>query len=193
MLYKVVAALIASSLIAGCDSATHLFHARETLAKQEDRLKAIEQNLETATAELATLRQKQTTTELGNMLRDFEKVAYLQPGDGGYSPVRFDLGTLTVQLADVKPFANSSKISLKFGNPLASSINGLKAKIEWGQVGENGSPNNETAKSKEASFTETLRSGAWTSVSVVLDGTSPTELGFVRVRDVAHTGISLNK
>ncbi|MBU3055800.1 MAG: DUF3251 domain-containing protein [Pseudomonas indica] len=43
------------------------------------------------------------------------------------------------------------------------------------------------------SFAETFRSGAWTNVSVVLEGTPPAELGFVRIRNVSHTGIALIK
>lgn len=190
---KAVVVILAASLIAGCDSAKELLRAREIPVNQGEQIKTMQQEVKVLNAELAELKQKQSSLELDNMFRDFEKIAYLQPGDGGYSPIRFDLGALTVQLADVKPFANSSKVSLKFGNPLSSSINGVKAKIEWGQVDEKGNPINDAAKSKVVTFTETLRSGAWTSVSVVLDGMPPTELGFVRVRDVVHTGISLNK
>ncbi len=128
-----------------------------------------------------------------DFMKDWDKIAYLTPGAEGYSTVSFDLGVLTVQLADVKPYANGSKVVLKFGNTLSSSINGLKASIEWGKVDDRGSPDNSNAKSKEMTFNQTLQAGAWNKIPVVLEGIPPTELGFVRVLDVTHTGIRLFK
>jgi hypothetical protein len=79
-----------------------------------------------------------------------------------------------------------------FGNPLSSSINGLKATIDWGRVNAKGVADNTSARSKEIIFSETLYGGRWTPVSVVLDGGVPaTELGFVRLKNIQNTGISL--
>ena len=177
----------------GCDSVTDSFNAREIIAQQRADLVALENELRASRADLAVLKEKVSDIEFKNLLRDFDTFAYLQPGDSGYSAVRFTLGVLTVQLLDVKPFANSTKVSLRVGNPLASDLNGLAAKIDWGQVNEKGAPNNDTAKSKVVSFTETLRSGAWTTLSVVLDGTMPADLGFIRVSEVSYTGIALRR
>ena len=98
-----------------------------------------------------------------------------------------------MQLTDVQPYANGSKVALKFGNPLFSEVNGLKATVEWGQTDEKGNANNETAKSKDVVFSESLRPGAWSSASLVLEGLPPSQLGFVRLRNVTHTGIKLNR
>jgi hypothetical protein len=122
-----------------------------------------------------------------------DHVAYLTPGSGGYSPVRADIGVLTVDITDIKPYANGSKATLSFGNPLSASINGLKATIEYGKVDEKGAPKNADAKKKAVAFSQSLRAGAWTKVDIVLEGLPPEELGFVRVRDVTHTGISLSR
>lgn len=126
-------------------------------------------------------------------MQGLDKYAYLTPGAEGYSVVGFDLGVLTVQMSDVKPYANGSKVTLRFGNTLSSSIDGLKVKIEWGKVDENGAADIKLAKSKEMTFVQTLRGGAWTPIPVVLDGIPPSELGFVRIREVTHTGIRLLK
>ena len=170
----------ASLLVAGCDLTTNT---------------ALEKKLEAANAQIASLQKDLTEQkqkiEFDEFIKSLENIAYLTPGSAGYSSVRFDLGVLTVQLADVKPYANGSKVTLKFGNTLSASINGLKATIDWGRVNEKGTPINESAKSKEVTFTETLRAASWTSTSVVLDALPPNELGFVRVHDVTHTGIQL--
>lgn len=168
-----------SLLLVGCDQATT----------------TLEKKLETANAQITSLQKELTEQkqkrEFDELIQGFDKIAYLTPGSNGYSSIKFDLGVLTVQLADVKPYANGSKVTLKFGNTLAASINGLKATIDWGKVTEKGAAINESAKSKEVTFTETLRAASWTPASVVLDGLPPNELGFVRVHDVTHTGIQL--
>ncbi len=180
-------------LLAGCDSLKQITGAQDEIASQQRQLTALRQEVDALGSELNEVKNNQNSLQLDKMIRDFQNVAYLQPGDTGYSVVPFDLGSLTVQLSDVKPYANGSKIELKFGNPLSSSINGLKATVQWGRVDAKGSPDNKSEKSKDFTFTETLRSGAWTTVSVVLDGVPPNELGFVRISAVSHTGISLGR
>lgn len=125
------------------------------------------------------------------LLASFDKIAYLTTGSEGYSVVSYDLGALTVQLADVKPYANGSKATLKFGNPLAATVTGLKLTIDWGKVDSNNLPDNSSNRSKELTLSQEIRSGAWSSVPIVLDGIPSNELGFVRVREVTHTGVRL--
>lgn len=85
------------------------------------------------------------------------------------------LGSLAIALADVKPYANGSKVTLVVGNPTTATVTGFKVKLEWGSVDENGNPANEAAKSKDVTFVETLSGGSWTKMSAML------QLGFVRV------------
>ncbi len=172
---------ITGSLLVGCnlDSNTSL----------ENKLSALQLEIESIKNELETHRE--AISDLIDPKQDYEKIAYLTPGADGYSQVKFDLGVLTIKLSDIKPYANGSKVTLTFGNTLSASINGLKATIDWGNVTKSGAPDHNSKKSKELTFNKSLRAGAWTPVSVVLDGIPPAELGFVRVRDVAHTGIGL--
>jgi hypothetical protein len=155
----------------------------------------LKRRLSKAESDLAALQQQVSAfkgkQEWDDLMKDLDKVAYLKPGDEGYSTVGFDLGVLTVQLTDVKPYANGTKVTLKFGNTLSSSIDGLKATIEWGKVRDNGVADNSSAKSKEMTFSQTLPAGAWTSIPIVLDGIPPAELGFVRISKIHHTGIRL--
>ena len=137
------------------------------------------------------LEQLQFQVRLQNQVKDWDQVAYLTPGSDGYAAVKMDLGYLTVNLANIAAYANGSKVSLTFGNLTSATIDGLKAKIEWGSVDEKGLPKNEEAKSREIKLTESLYSSAWNKADVVLEGIPPTALGFVRVREITHQGIRL--
>ena len=174
-------------LVSACDQLSNV--------ALEHRLNDTQEKLTKAENDLAALQQQVTNLkrerEWDNLTKEWDNVAYLTPGAEGYTTVRFDLGVLTVRLSDVKPYANGCKVTLTFGNTLSSSINGLKVSIDWGKVNDKGVADNNSAKSKDMTFTQTLRGGAWTAISVVLEGFPPTELGFVRVRNVQHTGIQL--
>jgi hypothetical protein len=187
IVYRTSVALLLLCLAMGCSS-NHAAPAASTDTNLELR-----EELRILKEELAQLKEKQEQSEFNQFLRDFEKIAYLQPGDEGYSTVRYDLGVLTAQLSNVEPYANGSRVTLKLGNPLYSAVSGVKAKVEWGRTDEKGSPDNESAKSKDITLSETLLPGAWTSTQIVLEGLPPTDLGFVRVKDVSHTGIKLNR
>lgn len=188
-------ALVLSGLctLCGCNSPQQVAEIRKTLDAQEKEFAAIRQEMQSLRLEVSELKGKQGNLDFSNLVRDLEKIAILTPGDTGYSLIRFDLGVLAVQMADVKAYANGTKISLKFGNPLSSSINGLEVKLDWGKVNEKGMPADNSEKSKQFTFSEIIRSGAWTTVPVVLEGIPPADLGYVRVYEIAHGGMSLSK
>ena len=138
-------------------------------------------------------RTKPTTHSHARLLPSLDEIAYLTPGSDGYSVVQCDLGRMTVSLKNIEPYPNGSRISLQIGNLSSANINGAQARIEWGNVDEKGTPKNEEAHSREVKFAKSLRAGAWTTVPVVLEGIPPAALGFVRVKDVTHSGISLSR
>lgn len=179
MKIKIIRILICIVLVTGCN--------REA---EEIRLKAMEREIESLKNQIEELRRQKA---IDDFYKDVDKIAYLTPGDIGYSVIRFDLGVLTLSLVDIKPYANGSKITLQIGNPLSASIEGLKVTIEWGKVTKEGSPINEEAKSKEVTLEKTLRSGTFSNVTLVLDGVPPTDFGFVRLKEMTHTSILLSK
>jgi hypothetical protein len=128
---------------------------------------------------------------LNELFRDVEGVAYLTPHAAGYAVIKSDLGSLTVSLKNIKPYATKSKVTLQFGNLTAATIDGIKAKIEWDGMTKEGVPNNKEAKSREVTINEALQSGGWTNADIILEGVPPTELAFVRLRDVEHRGVRL--
>lgn len=172
-----------------CDS-------QERFSKFENRITILEDSLSTLGEQIIYL-----NSEVWKLNRDkynrelfenLDKIAYLNPGSSGYSTIKSDLGVLTVSLENVRPYANGSQVTLRWGNILNTAIDGLNMKVEYGSVDETGSPDNENAKSREFKMSESLKSGYWNNVNVVLEGIRPENLGFVRIREVYHSGIRLS-
>ncbi len=181
-------------LLTGCDLETQLAPRLQgqinELRVQTGEMKA---ELDALADSIEDLRVAQVEHEIKILVQSFSRVAFLEPEKTSHAIVRFDLGLVTVKLVDVKPYANGSKVTLQFGNVLAAPINGLNATVEWGRIDEKGNPASEPSGSRNLTLTETLRTGAWTSTSVVLEGLPATELGFVRIKDVAHSDIALSR
>lgn len=133
------------------------------------------------------LENQQKVVHIG---RDWRAIAYLTPGSDGYSMIGTDVGDLPVQLQGVAAYANGSLVIIRIGNVTGATITDAKASVEWGSVDEGGFPLNDSARVREVAF-RSLRSGAWTTVRVVLEAVAPAELGFVRVRDLSQSGFSL--
>jgi len=139
-----------------------------------------------------SLEDRVSSLELDNLIAKLDKYAFLKIGSDGYAPIKFDLGVLTVKIKDVQPYANSSKVQLEIGNPLGATITGLKATIQWGSVNEKGDVVEELG-SKQITVDKNIIAGSWNTVSITLDATDPKKLGFIRVKDVTHTGIMLTR
>lgn len=163
---------------------------RKSVEEMKAELDSLTSQLKTAQDAVVVL---QANAAVDSVLRDGDRVAELRVGSEDYQLVRSDLGVLTVALVDVQPYANGSRVVLKFGNPLASTINGLKVNLGWGPNGENARPDDESARSKDITFSQSIQSGAWTSVPVVLEGVPPASLDYIRVSHVTHTGIALRR
>jgi len=162
---------------------------------QDSRVPDLERKTQDLTTKVESLQKDieslKSAKSFEELVANFGKVAYLTPGQEGYSLIESDIVKLTVNLENIQPYANGSRVTLKFGNISSATINDLKGTIEWGKVDEKGSPQNDKAKSRELTFNKPLKPGSWTNVQVVLESVPPSELGFVRVRDLRHKGIYL--
>ncbi len=174
--------VLCAVLATGCDQGRNAEPTRELT-----ELKARVESLATQVKSLEDAR------ELDEWAKNWDKVAFLTPGADGYTVLRGDLGMMTVSLQNIEAYANGSRVTLQFGNLTSATINGAKVKVEWGTVDAKGIPDNVAAKSRDLTFTQSLGSGKWTNTQVVLEGVPPTDLGFVRVREFGHSGISLQR
>jgi len=178
---SLLSATVALFLLSACSDP-------KTIQDLETRIKELEDASATTKDKLQTLEKEVKYNEL---VRDWDAIAYLEPSADGYSVVRSDLGLMTVRLTDVKPYANGSRVILEFGNVSGATINGLKAKVDWGRVDDDGSPKADGEKTREITFDKKLKASAWTNVPVTLEGIPPAQLGYVRVSQVSHLGIEL--
>lgn len=119
-----------------------------------------------------------------------DKSAFLTPGSTGYSVVRSNFGFITVSVSNIKPYANGSKVALRFGNLMAADIDRVSGSIQWGTMRQDGVPHWGGAKSKQFEI-GALPASKWTTTSVILDGVPTEELGFIVVSEVGHHGLTL--
>src|SRR5258707_15099297 len=98
------------------------------LEKQNSTLKTETESLK---KEVATLKEEldavKSQQAMNDLNQEFATLAYLTPGDEGNSVVQTDLGKMTVQLSNVEPYANGSRITLRVGNLTRATENGAKA------------------------------------------------------------------
>ena len=153
-----------------------------------NRCDSLQSQLNSLKTDLESLQEKQYSNELD---QEKNQTAFLTPGSNGYSVIKTDIGLLTVDLEDVKPYANGSRVTLSFGNLSNATIEGVKATFQWGSVNSDGLRNYSSDKTREITFNESFSAGAWTTVHVVLENVPPIKLGFVDVSNIQHTAIRL--
>lgn len=146
-------------------------------ALQKDKIKFLESQ---------NYRRYQDVERIRERLPEIQ-AAYLLPDSEGYAVVDFDLGKILVSMKDIKPYANGSKVTLNFGNPLFTAISGLAFDVTWSNDSLDENP-----KKKEFTFISRLEAGAWNRIDVILDGVTPKELAYVYVSNIQHKSIHLN-
>ncbi|MEY2167599.1 MULTISPECIES: DUF3251 domain-containing protein [unclassified Rhodanobacter] len=174
-------------LLSGCGIMSQPAEESANVAKQ---VTALRSELKSVKEDLTEL---QAQVAVNHFFTNMDRTARLTPGSSGYSILRTDLGILTVSLDNIEPYANGSKVTLSFGNPLASTINGLKANIEWASMNDKDEMDDKSKHSKAITFNESLKPGSWTATSVVLEGLPPSSLGVINISNASHTGIVLSK
>jgi len=158
--------------------------------KLQRQVDALDNDLKALKQEVDSLKSDSSAAELD---RSFETVAYLTPGSAGYWTIKTSVGSLAVSLDDVKPYANGSRVVLRFGNLTSATLDDVSVKLDWGSVDAKGTPQNDSAKSKEVTFTQSFRPGSWNAADVVLEGVPPSSLGFVRLSNFSNKKIHLFK
>ncbi|HAE42551.1 MAG TPA: hypothetical protein DCG34_06465 [Clostridiales bacterium] len=190
---RILFVIVIALSLSGCEYLDLLSKNSEQLSRQEEEIQNLKASLSSLQSELSTIKTRQLELEWANMYEDFKHIAFLKPGNSGYSTITFPMGVLTVSLDDIKQYANGTKVKLRFGNTLYSSISGVKAKLEWGGIDSDGTVIDDPNNTKDVSFTEDFKPGSWTSVSVVLDNIQPSDLGFVRIKNLTNDSIYLQK
>jgi len=131
--------------------------------------------------------------ELRKLVSNIETVAFLRVGTTAFSSLKTDIGTITVNISDIKPYANGSKVKLTFGNPLNADLTGVKFVIDYGELNEDKyqSIKEGTERTKEISLNKELKKGTWNKEEIILEGLSDKKLGYVKIHDLTFTQIYL--
>lgn len=125
-------------------------------------------------------------------VQELDSEALLMPGSSGYDQINTALGAIIVSFEDASSYANGSKVILRFGNLLSADLSSVSASIEYGPVDDNNLPLYDESKKKRVKFTETLKSGSWTHVTLVLEGFPSDELGYLRISNLHSNEVSLS-
>ncbi|WP_374990364.1 DUF3251 domain-containing protein [Sphingosinicella sp. LHD-64] len=143
-------------------------------------------------SDVAILRRE--VAELRGQVSRLESESYrsaqLTPGSSGFVDIGSTIGTLTVSLQDVRPYANGSRVRLRSGNPTRATINRGELRITYGKTDQSGAPTGEP-RTMTLALTDELEEGGWTAINVNLEGVPPSDLGYLRLTEIIATSISL--
>lgn len=171
----------------GCDGLKGAGSSNELVNK----ISELESRLSVHEGEMAELRNQVSDISINDLIRKFEKTAFLKVGTKEFLPITTDVGVITVNLSDIVPYANGSKVSVVFGNPLAATITNIKFKVDYGSLDKDGSVIAETERSKEISLTVPLKAASWNKTELLLESLPINELGYIRIHNLLVSNISL--
>ena len=127
--------------------------------------------------------------EAVDLVLDAGETVTLKPAEQRYEPIWHDFGVFAIELTEVTPTEEGSRVKLRVGNLTSATVNGVEAKIEWGQDPEE-SP---APYSDRRSLGRVLPQGAWSEITLNLDGVPPPQLGYVRVSHLTIRSVSLRQ
>jgi hypothetical protein len=131
---------------------------------------------------------RSTVGRLGQRLDALEEVIQtevaLTPSGNGYRYVQTSTGVVTVQMDNIRPYANGSKVRLSFMNLSSATISSLTADMEWGPTGKH------LAQTNNSEITVSdLIPGKVTSAEFSLGDVPPDRLKFVHLSKVRVKGL----
>ena len=124
--------------------------------------------------------------------RRTKNVAQLTPTGKGYAFLPTDAGALTVEIIDVAPYANGTRVKLRFGNLTNASISKLTAHLRWGASKDGETFSGNPREDLRHSFSEVLPPGAFHTEMLDLAGVPPSQLGLIELSYPSVESIRLN-
>ena len=185
---------LTSFTLLGCNENLPSSKLQDLDAKINELSKNLEQTqsqLNQTQSQLEKLSLNVSQISTNDLFRSFARIAFLKIGTTEFSPIVTEIGTITVNIADVEAFANGSKVALVFGNPLSATIANVKFNVDYGTLNTDGTVKKGSEKTKEVSLPQPLNAASWNKVEVILEGLPVNELGYIRVHDLNVSSISL--
>lgn len=111
-----------------------------------------------------------------------------------YQRLDMDNGFLLISVESAEPYLTGYKLHLSIGNPLLATYPGFKVKVKWSKAYDyskfTSASYEEWKKSvqeKEFDLTNSLSSGSWNPVELVLAPATPEQLGDVELSITTNT------
>ena len=149
--------------------------------------------LRAETKDLRKATEKSAERELSRIEEALENTPRLLPAANGYTVVESDIGHLAMRIVDVQPFGAGSRVTLEIGNTTAATLTGVSAELRWGSMDKDNKPVARASKSRSIRLDDALPAGKWTRTSVVLEGVSPADFGYLEVSEVQHSSVQLRR
>jgi hypothetical protein len=130
--------------------------------------------------------------------QDFQRNAIFDPLSGKYQVIWNDHGAFTVDIAEVAPYADGTRIKMTIGNLTSGKFTNGQFKLEWGaRMPDPQAPATTKAAWQKTMQTQTvtfpsLEPGTFNTVVVSLPRTLPSSVGFIRVSELDLTTVILN-
>ena len=195
--FAALAVLLSSLMMSACgkglkhkeDDGNTLAEEVASLRREVDSLALSVANGELSLADIRDLKGRLDQFEYQQAA---EYMVTFTPSSEGYQIIETAMGSLTVDLRGINPYANGVRINLRIGNPLSGSLDGVKFQVSYGEVDERGLPKRTENRTKEVSLEKPLIAGAFSDLRIVLENISPKNLGFVSVGNIQSSAIILN-
>lgn len=118
-------------------------------------------------------------------------LAYLSPGDSGFSAVRTPLGVVLFRIHDVQPFASGSRVTLRVANLTGIAFTDMKMRVTYASTDAPSSPDSSAPLSKDHEILGVIPHGVWQFHTITLDGIAPEKLATLDISDVTPQTVYL--
>jgi hypothetical protein len=100
------------------------------------------------------------TNEQANQRQQFQ-AAVFSPTSEGFQRIDTTLGSFAVSIKDVVPYGDGTKLTVKVGNPMAASFDGVKLQIEYQRKVSPGSHFAPDPLTREHQILQQVQAGSW--------------------------------
>lgn len=175
-------------LVAGCNN--------HNSALESARQSEIERRADQAGVQLAQFRKEMDAMKfvLSGVLEERDDWGAVDPTDTGYAHVDCGVGKLLVSCENAAPYLDGHRIKLKIGNPYRMNFKGFTLRARFGKQPPVLTDNNYEAlgiawkewkkslSTKDVKFLETLESGTWTEVEMILSPSKPEDIRHISLK-----------
>lgn len=153
---------------------TQIDQLRRQIAVLQSRMAGLAEDNEKLSSRVLTL----------ELTKEPYKFAVLDLSSRAYERIDTDSGTFFISVKDASPYVDGYRIKVCIGNPYDGAYNGFKLKVTWNvaltKIKDLGWDKwKENERTKEASYTDVLQPGTWTTIDLLLPATAPDQLGYV--------------